>query len=274
MATPLAFPHERFDMNTVTIAGTVQKIRPFNAHHVLVHLVSNNDRITLALPESHDITLLVGEKVTVTGWLEDVPYDESFAAFLQRAGRERLFEQYPELTTLRNRTIQRALTIVSPAQTENIPDSDEPESDPDNFVRLEGIVVRAWAYSQNLYVRLAVYDEHAATIPGDGNGGLPRRQARYVTVQFTNSAVDGRPLAIGSSRRSDPQPGVLRRDDRIRISGRVKGRVYVETMREWMSRAKCTEVTSTLPNVDMLLEDVKARYGQIVIEATRLIQFG
>jgi hypothetical protein len=41
-----------------------------------------------------------------------------------------------------------------------------------------------------------------------------------------------------------------------------------------MSRAKCTEVTSTLPNVDMLLEDVKARYGQIVIEATRLIQFG
>lgn len=266
--------HERFDLNTVTIAGTVQKIRPFNARHVLVHLDSGANRITLALPESHDITLLVGEKVTVTGWLEDVPYDESFAAFLQRAGRERLFEQYPELVPLKNRTIQRAITVVSPAKTQNIPGSEEPEADPDNVVRLEGIVARTWIYSKNLYARLAIYDEHAPQLAGEGRGGLPRRQARYITVQFTNSQVDGRPLTLGNSNRSNLQPGILRRDDRIRISGRLKGRVYVETLREWLSRAKCTEVTANLQNADMLLDDVKARYGQIVIEATRLIQFG
>ena len=276
MAAPaMTASHERFDMNSVAIAGTIQKIRPFNAHHVLVHMASGSNRITLALPEEQDITLLVGEKVNVQGWLEDVPYEESFAAFLQRAGRSSLLEQYSELAPLRDRTIQRALTVVTPTATQNIPDiAGGIQEDPENAVRLEGIVVRAWAYSRNLYVRLAVYDEHAATLEGDGNAGLPRRQARYVTVQFTDGEVDGRALRLGKSGGSDLQPGVICRDDRIRISGRLKGRVYVETMREWMSRAKCTDVTSTLPNVDTLLDSVKARYGQVVIEATKLIQFG
>ncbi len=271
----LTASHERFDLNSVVIVGTVQKIRPFNARHVLVHMASGSNRIALALPEEQDITLLVGEQVSVQGWLEDVPYEESFAAFLQRAGRSDLFEKYAELAPLKDRTIQRALTVVTPAATRNIPATPGgAEEDPENAVRLEGIVVRVWAYSRNLYVRLAVYDEHAATLEGDGNAGLPRRQARYVTVQFTDGEVDGRALRLGKSGGHDLQPGMIRRDDRIRISGRLKGRVYVETMREWISRAKCTEVTSALPNADTLLEGVKARYGQVVIEATKLIQFG
>jgi hypothetical protein len=262
-------------MNSVAIAGTIQKIRPFNAHHVLIHMASGSNRITLALPEEQDITLMVGEKVNVQGWLEDVPYEESFAAFLERAGRSNLIEQYVELTSLRDRTIQRALTVVTPTKTQNLLNIDSStEENPENVVRLEGLVVRTWAYSRNLYVRLAVYDEHSANIGGDGNAGLPRRQARYVTVQFTDGSVDGRALRLGKSGRGDLQPGVIRRDDRIRVSGRLKGRVYVETMREWMSRAKCTDVTSALPNVDTLLDGVKARYGQVVIEATKLIQFG
>jgi hypothetical protein len=238
-------------------------------------MACGSNRITLALPEEQDITLLVGEKVNVQGWLEDVPYEESFAAFLQRAGRSNLIEQYVELAPLKDRTIQRALTVVTPTATRNISDIDgSTEEDPENAVRLEGLVVCTWAYSRNLYARLAVYDEHATILEGDGNAGLPRRQARYVTVQFSDGEVDGRALRLGNSGGSDLQPGVIRRDDRIRISGRLKGRIYVETMRKWMSQAKCTEVTSTLPNVDMLLEGVKARYGQVVIEATRLIQFG
>jgi hypothetical protein len=273
MATPLPTgTHERFDMNTVQIAGTVQKIRPFNTHHVLVHMASGANHITLTLPEDHDITLFAGEMVRVQGWLEDVPYDESFAAFIQRAGRSDLLEKYPELSAIRDVTIQRALTVITPAATQNIEDPAALD-DPDNSVRLEGCIVSSWIYSRNLYVRLVVYDEHAPVIAGDGRSGLPRRKAHYVTIQFRNGMVDGRTIKLGSEE-CDVTPAVLHRDDRIRISGQIKGRVYVETMRKWLTRAKRADVSSTLPNCDMLLDDVKARYGQIVIEATRLIQFG
>jgi len=273
MATPfLAGTHERFDMNTVQIAGIVQKIRPFSTRHVLVHLASGANHITLTLPENHDITLFAGEMVRVQGWLEDVPYDESFAAFTQRAGRSDLLEKYSELGAIRDAAIQRSLTVITPATTQSIEDPAE-LADPDNAVRLEGCIVSSWAYSRNLYVRLVIYDEHAPVIDGDSRGGLPRRQAHYVTIQFKDGMVDGRTIQLGKEG-GDVMPGVLHRDDRIRISGQLKGRVYVETMRNWLTRAKRADVAANLPNCDMLLDDVKARYGQIVIEATRLIQFG
>jgi hypothetical protein len=276
MASPAAIStHERFDMNTVTIAGIVQRIRPFNAHHVLVHMASGENRVTIALPEEHDITMMVGERITVHGWLEDVPYDESFSAFLQRAGKSDLLEKYTELAGIRDQTIQRVLTVVTPETTQSEPVGDDVSvDDPDNAVRIEGIIVRAWAYSNNLYARLAIYDKHADSLAEDGNNGLPKRQARYVTVQFTDSRVDGRQLKIGGKASMDVIPGVIHRNDRVRISGSMKGRVYVESMRDWLGRAKRTDITSQLPNADMLLDGVKARYGQVVIEATRLIQFG
>ncbi len=264
--------YERFDMNLVSFTGTVLKIRPFNSHHVLVHLrASAGERVTLALPESHDISLLVGETVTVQGWLEDVPYDESFAAFLQRAGQEKLLEQYPELAAISNKTIQRSITVVSPLSTQS--KLFDEEADQENFVRLEGLVVRTWVYSVNLYARVAFYDEHAACLSANDEG-LPRRQARYATVQFTECKVDGRELRVGRQRSGDVRPGVICRDDRIRISGRLKDRTYVESMHDWVERAKCEELFTSLPNADRLLNDVRARYGQVVIEANRLIQFG
>jgi hypothetical protein len=271
-SVPVAPSYERFDMNIVSFTGTVLKIRPFNSHHVLVHLrASTGARITLALPESHDISLLVGETVTVQGWLEDVPYDESFAAFLQRAGQEKLLEQYPELAAIRNKTIQRSITVISPINTQGrLVDEG---ADQENFVRLEGLVVRTWVYSDNIYARLAFYDEHAVCLPG-GSEGLPRRQARYATVQFTDCKVDGRELKIGKQKSGDVRPGVICRDDRIRISGRLKDRTYAESMHDWVERARCEELFTLLPNAERLLNDVRARYGQVVIEATRLIQFG
>jgi hypothetical protein len=159
-----------------------------NSHHVLVHLASGENRITLALPEEHDITLLFGENVRVQGWLEDVPYEESFTSFLQRAGRPDLLEKYTELAAIREVTIQRALTVITPTKTQNIEDPAE-IIDPDNNVRIEGVVVRTWAYSRNLYARLAVYDVHAPAVHEDDRNGLPRRRARYVTIQFTNGMV-------------------------------------------------------------------------------------
>jgi len=111
-APALTASHERFDLNSVVIIGKIQKIRPFNAHHVLVHMASGSNRITLALPEEHDITLLVGEKVNVQGWLEDVPYEESFAAFLQRAGRSSLIEKYAELAPLRVENVTLLVIVL------------------------------------------------------------------------------------------------------------------------------------------------------------------
>jgi hypothetical protein len=59
---------------------------------------------------------------------------------------------------------------------------------------------------------------------------------------------------------------------RLRVSGRLATRVYVETLREWLNQAKLAEFIQSFENPD-LLGSVRARYGQVVVEAGRLIVF-
>ncbi len=256
--------NERFDLNSATINGVVQKVRPFGHDGtIMVHL--ERPRAAIALPGSSrmssdgDFSLAAGDALSATGWLKDMRFEEGLGSFLARAERLDLLEKYPGLAAIKNKTVARSLTALIP-ESEFAVEADE-QDDPDNYVRVEGLVARSWTYSRHAYARLAVYDRYekdlAETQSQDGK--LPRRKAHYVTVQFTDGEVDGRKVSL--------KPKM-----RLRVSGRLTTRVYSETLREWLNRAKLAEFIQSFENPD-LLGSVRARYGQVVVEARGLIVF-
>jgi hypothetical protein len=249
--------HERFDLNNATVNGVVQKVRPFGHGTIMIHL--DKPRAAIALPEgSEEVSLAAGDNLAVTGWLKDVPFEEGLSNFLARAGRLDLLEKYPSLAAIKNKTVARSLTAIIPDGAFAV--EEDEQDDPNNYVRVEGVVVRAWVYSRHTYTRLAVYDRYEKDLDQAGDDGkLPRRKAHYVTVQFTDGMVDGRKVA-------------LKPKTRLRVSGRLATRVYVETLREWLNQAKLAEFIQSFENPD-LLGSVRARYGQVVVEAGRLIVF-
>lgn len=254
---------ERFDLNSATVNGVVQKVRPFGHDGtIMVHL--ERPRAAIALPDNGamsgngDFSLAAGDALSATGWLKDMRFEEGLTSFLARAERLDLLEKYPSLAAIKNKTVARSLTALVPDGAFAV-EADE-QDDPDNYVRLEGLVVRSWVYSRHAYARLAVYDRYEKDLTEAGQDGkLPRRRAHYVTVQFTDGVVDGRKVAL--------KPRM-----RLRVSGRLATRVYVETLREWLNQAKLAEFIQSFENPD-LLGSVRARYGQVVVEAGRLIVF-
>jgi len=253
--------HERFDLNSATVNGTVHKIRPFG-HDGTIMLHLDNPRAAVALPENsasaENVSLVAGDTLAVTGWLKDMPFEEGLSSFLGRAGRLDLLEKYPALAAIKNKTVARNLTAI-------IPDGEfaveaEEQDEPNNYVRLEGLVVRTWVYSRHTYARLAVYDRYEKNLAeASQDGQLPRRKAHYITIQFTDGAVDGRKVA-------------LKPKTRLRVSGRLATRVYIESLREWLNQAKLAEFIKSFENPELVGND-KARYGQVVVEAGRLIVF-
>lgn len=255
--------NERFDLNSASINGVVHKVRPFGHDGtIMVHL--ERPRAAVALPGSdamsiaNDYSLAAGDALSATGWLKDMAFEEGLSSFLARADRLDLLEKYPSLAAIKNKTVARSLTAIIP-DGEFAVEADE-QDDPDNYVRLEGLVVRSWVYSRHAYARLAVYDRYEKDLSvASVDGKLPRRKAHYVTVQFTDGMVDGRAITL--------KPRM-----RMRVSGRLTTRVYVETLREWLNQARQAEFIQSFENPDVL-GSVRARYGQVVVEATRLIVF-
>ncbi len=256
-----ATTYERFDLNSVALQGaTIEKIRPFATSQILIHLKQPKAAISLNSDSKmlDQISLVAGDRVQVHGYFRDCSYTESFESFLARAGHLSLLEKYPSLAALKKSTVRRSLTVIIPDGTIAV----EPEQgdDPDNFARLEGIVAKTWVYSTHVYARLAVYDQHEAQSAGsiqDESEALPRRKAHYVTVQFTDGLADGRPVSL--------KPKM-----RVRINGSVLTRVYSESLREWLRYAKKTDFIHNFENPE-LLDQVRARYGQVVLEVRKMI---
>jgi hypothetical protein len=262
---------EQFDANSVRVSGTVAKINPFT-DHVLAHVDSRPDgeedgivRVTVAFPTAANMTLMPSEPLSASGYLREIPYTETLRSFLRRADRADILTTYEEqLAQVAGISVQRSLTAVIPV--------DEDAEIPVNQVRVSGIISRVWQYSRHTFVRLAVYDSHCDAEP-TSPALLPHRIAHYVTVQFPDSQVDGRPVTIGS-RRKNFKPGMLKPRLRILVSGHLANRVYSETLSAWLQRAKLKRVFSELPDFDMdVLKDIRVRYGQIIIVADTLVQF-
>lgn len=254
--------HERFDINSATVNGIVKKIHPFGRDGtIMVHL--EKPRVAIALPDTGaasggDFSLVAGDALSVTGWLKDMRFEEGLTSFLARAGRLDLLEKYASLSDIKNKMVARSLTAIIPDSAFAV-EADE-QDDPNNYVRLDGLVVRTWIYSRNVYARLAVYDRYEKNLDEMGQDGkLPRRQAHYVTVQFTNGEVQGRKIHLS-------------RGNRLRVSGHLVTRVYIETLRDWLHQAKLAEFIQSFEDPD-LLNNVRARYGQTVVQARGVIVF-
>ncbi len=95
-----------------------------------------------------------------------------------------------------------------------------------NRVEIEGIVSRVWDLNDDVFARLAVYDEHTEVLEPGKDGRLPRRQAHYVTLQFPGGrTADGAPVSLNVK-------------DHIRVTGHLRDAAYSESLAKFLRRAK------------------------------------
>ena len=96
-----------------------------------------------------------------------------------------------------------------------------------NTVDVEGIVTKVWDRSGDVFARLAIYDEQAEVLePPKKKGDLPRRQAHYVTLQFTNGKTeDGAAVSLSAK-------------DHVRVTGYLRDASYSESLSTFLRKAK------------------------------------
>ena len=287
---------EIFDANTAEVRGKVYKIWPGAKGSVMARIEIDHDilpegvefdensnendsvpRLTLEFPDGKvggkDISLMVGDRVVAMGYINNPPYYESLKKFLNRAKRPHLLQEIAQLEAIKNITIKREMCTLAVTDLAFIDTEAEIDDDP-NSVNIEGMVSAIWEYGKSLYVRVACYDENTRIMDETGGkGGRPRRQAHFVTVQFTDGMVNGRKITmIGSG--VNGKPGGLRGGMRIRVSGKFIYRVYFESLKDFLTHARKLDVLSDgFPNADTLPDKTRAVYIQSAIEAQSIIMF-
>jgi len=287
---------EIFDANTAEVRGKVYKIWPGAKGSVMARIEIDHDilpegvefdensnendsvpRLTLEFPDGKvggkDISLMVGDRVVAMGYINNPPYYESLKRFLSRAKRSELLDEIPQLEAIKNVTIKREMCTLSVTDLAYLEEDVEVDDDP-NSVNVEGMVSAIWEYGKSLFARVACYDENTWIMDETGGkGGRPRRQAHFVTVQFTDGMVNGRKITmIGSG--VNGKPGGLRGGMRIRVSGKFIYRVYFESLKDFLTHARKLDVLSDgFPNADTIPDKTRAVYIQSAIEAHSIIMF-
>jgi len=237
---------ERFDINRVDVQGKIYKIWSREDGNIYARMqlddphmsegVRHNPRITLALLEGavdgQDVSIRSGDHVRVGGYLRDLTLPETLAEFLNRAKRPELLEQVDQLRMRSGLKVSRCLTCVIPQMHDPLDEGQDGFLDAGtsaNRVRIEGVVARIWRYAHHSYARIAVYDRFSSTSDDLRPGILPRRQAHYVTLQFTDGRVDGRQVVVGARQR-------------IRVAGRLIYRIYWEDLRGFLLQTKDADI--------------------------------
>lgn len=275
MSLPVSIPsptQERFDANQVELAGAITRIWQ-RGQDVFARLAARpspdpddssaepepqaSQHATLYLPggqvDGQEASLFKGDRLRLSGCLVDLPKTETLRDFLLRAEKPELLNEIPQLCALDIQQ-RRAMTCVLPAELHVLPTIPEL-----NTVRLEGVVARVWEFDRHRFVRLAVYDSHTRSTGEIGKNGRVRRIPHYITVQFTEGAVGGRPVA-------------LKVKDRCRVSGVLIDRPYSESLRSFLLDAHQAEILAEIPNSDDL-GDLRVRRSSACVVAQTLIQF-
>jgi hypothetical protein len=296
ISTPPAFlTPGRSDLNYARVRGRIVSIRPRPNGLILMRVrvgetqqtapallpAEEGDRkdppttiVTLALPDGQidgkDASAFVGDRVCFSGWVCDLPYDETFQSFLGHC--KKASSDYPELAELLPITVRRSETCIIPEEYTRLePDDTREAGGEENFVRVEGVIARVWEYGNanrgtpNRYTRIAIYDRH---IQRDGNG---KQTPHYLSVQFTHGQVDGREVTV--DRRRDGVGNALKPGDRIRVTGRFIHRRYWEDLRDFLGDARRIDLLTRLPNSDTLVETLRGVYLQTSVEAINVIQY-
>ena len=259
---------ERFDANQAELSGVIARIWA-RGSDVFARLDTGEPspdddedkamtpratlRFPLGLVGDREVSLCKGDWLRLTGYLEDLPRDESLRDFLLKAGKSALLDEQPELQALDGRA-RRSLTCV-------VPETLQPAFVQERFnaVRVEGVVAKAWEYDSHRFARLAVYDRHSTVTTRPGKNGQPRRIPHYITVQFSDGEVNGRLVS-------------LKTKERCRISGFLVDRPYSEELRTFLLDAHQAEVLARIPNSDDVA-GIRVRRSSACVVAQTLIQF-
>ena len=95
-----------------------------------------------------------------------------------------------------------------------------------NMVEIEGVVTKVWNRKGDVFARIAIYDEHAEILEPAKNGGFPKRQAHYVTLQL----IDGKTSDGGSVS--------LSAKDKVYASGFLRDSSFSESLQTFLRKAK------------------------------------
>lgn len=269
-------PSEQFHANLVQVtAGRVQKIWP-RGGNILVVLGLEPDahpepaleegetpgdesrwllpQLVLRLAAEAPVSLFEGDRLDVTGWLDNQTYPESVRDFLVRGQHTEVLETIPAAKLAAQ--VSRTVTHVIPETLTPTPNGAAPLAQ----VVVEGLVARTWTFNHHRFARLAVYDEHAPVQEkAGGKRKFPRRTPHYVTVQFTDGKLGAREVT-------------LKPNTRVRVTGTLISRIHSETFRDFLIRAHAADLLAEAPNSDKLA-DLRARYVQTYLVAATMIQF-
>ena len=272
-------PDEQFDMNSATLAGVVQKLW---GHYGDVfarlrvsrrgQLVETDDaqsslinlRFANGMVGEKDLSLQPGDLVRVTGYLSHSEFDETIRNFLEAARKPDFLENVPkeDLAAWQAITFKRVNTMFN-VETLDLLDSKKPGVGVINRVVLEGPIAKQWTHSEDVYLRMAVYDQHTRVTKEKGNYGRPRLLPHYLTIVLPSGKTTGGREVVANVK------------DRLRVTGELHDHGYRRTLHEMLLGTGSTAVTDLLqrlPNADEL-HTISAQQESLHVVASAVIVY-
>ena len=272
-------PDEQFDMNSATLAGVVQKLWGHNGDVFARLRVSRrgqlvemedaqssliNLRFANGMVGEKDLSLQPGDVVRVTGYLSHSEFAETIRNFLEAARKPDFLENVPkeDLAAWQAITFKRVNTMFN-VETLDLLDSKKPVVGVINRVVLEGPVAKQWTHSEDVYLRMAVYDQHTRVTKEKGNYGRPRRLPHYLTIVLPGGKTIGGKEVVANVK------------DRLRVTGELHDHGYRRTLHEMLlgtGSSAVTDLLQRLPNADEL-HTISAQQESLHVVASAVIVY-
>ena len=266
-------------MNSATLAGVVQKLWGHNGDVFARLRVSRrgqlvetedaqssliNLRFANGMVGENDLSLQPGDVVRVTGYLSHSEFDETIRNFLEAARKPDFLENVPkeDLAAWQAITFKRVNTMFN-VETLELLDSKKPEAGVINRIVLEGPVAKQWTHSEDVYLRMAVYDQHTRVTKEKGNYGRPRRLPHYLTIVLPGGKTTGGREVVANVK------------DRLRVTGELHDHGYRRTLHEMLLGTGSTAVTDLLqrlPNAGDL-HTISAQQESLHVVASAVIVY-
>ena len=272
-------PDEQFDMNSATLAGVVQKLWGHNGDVFARLRVSRrsqlvemedarssliNLRFTNGMVGDQDLSMQPGDVVRVTSYLSHSEFDETIRNFLEAARKPDFLDNVPreDLPAWQAIAFKRVNTMFN-VETLELLDSQKQEGGVINRVVLEGPIARQWTHSEDIYLRLAVYDSHTRVTKEKGNYGRPRRLPHYLTILLPGGKTTGGRQVVANVK------------DRLRVTGELQDHGYRRTLHEMLlatGSSAVMELLQRLPNAGDL-HTISAQQESLHVVASAVIVY-
>jgi hypothetical protein len=223
-----------------------------------------NLRFANGMVGGQDLSLQPGDVVHVAGYLSHTEFDETIRRFLEAADKADFLERVPpeDLAAWQSIAFKRVNTMFN-VETLELLDSTKPEGSVINRVVLEGVLAQQWTHAEDVYLRLAVYDQHTPVTGEEGNFGRPRRRPHYITALLPGGkTTGGREVQVHVK-------------DRLRVTGELHDRGYRRTLHELLlatGSSSVTDLLQRLPNADNL-HSISAQQESLHVMASAVIVY-